>query len=208
MSRRTKSLSWHCCHVEHGSKWRWCLKAAAAAVALIGAQVATACTRARTDESTSAPMAIRRDSMPSTDVNSSAPLSSILPKVVILPEPIVVDPDVYEFQAIAINESDTLETWVAGLCPITLRAYRDSVRARLAWDAERAHPAGATPGCTTNRPEYRVFPRQRARLGRVVLASAHVLGDTLPEGRYYFTARLRYNGREWLVPAGGARLRR
>lgn len=210
MSLRGRALAVDCCRVRgtHGSRWRWCCKGAAATVALIGTQFALACTGARTDESTSRPIADQPDSVVSTETRSSAHRSSTLPRVVIIPEPIVVHPDVYEFQAIAINASDTLEIWLAGLCPITLRAYRDSSRVRLAWDAERAKPAGVISGCTTNRPEYRVLPRQRSRLGRVVLASAHILGDTLPEGRYYFLARLRYNGREWFVPAGSARLRR
>ncbi|MFO7260793.1 MAG: BsuPI-related putative proteinase inhibitor [bacterium] len=81
-------------------------------------------------------------------------------------------------------------------CVVLLRAYRDAARAGApAWDQQR----GAF--CTMQLVELDLAPGE-SREFQASTRADEILGDSLPVGRYYFTALLRPNGRAVEVPAG------
>lgn len=93
---------------------------------------------------------------------------------------------------------DTLQ--LPGGCPVLLRAYRDPGRTGTpAWDQERDIV------CTLQLLLLDVAPGQTRTLeGR---ATAHdILGDSLPNGRYYLTAVLRPENQVVELEAGDTEL--
>lgn len=93
---------------------------------------------------------------------------------------------------------DTLE--MPGGCPVLLRAYRDPARTGTpVWDQAR------NTACTLQLLYLDLAPGQtRAFEGR---ATAHdILGDSLPNGRYYLTAVLRPENQVVELEAGDTEL--
>jgi hypothetical protein len=96
----------------------------------------------------------------------------------------------------ARNDSDEpVELVLSGSCPVVLRAYRDAARSGTpAWDADRLDRCA---------PEIALL--RRILPGDSIQESfdAHeeeILGDSLPPGRYFFSAALRKGGMLREVP--------
>ena len=84
-------------------------------------------------------------------------------------------------------------------CPINLRAYRNEARTQLAWDQS----AGRV--CTMQIQIVELAPGETAE--RATRASAYdILGDSLPDGRYYLSAAVQVVGNGVVVPAGSVDL--
>ena len=85
-------------------------------------------------------------------------------------------------------------------CIVTLRAYDNAeLTGEPAWDQARAVVC-------THAIEERTVPGGGALELRGASDARDVLGDSLPDGRYYLTAVLRPNGETVEVPAGSADL--
>ena len=99
-----------------------------------------------------------------------------------------------------------------GACSITLLAYRSATRTGAPiWNSSmRRAPEGAVYGCPlylavgVAQPGETMSPKEF----NVAYAIREVLGDSLPDGRYYFAARVRLNWRTSVVSAGEAEVRR
>jgi len=111
-------------------------------------------------------------------------------------------PTVYATARVENTSSSRQDITFPDGCVVLLRAYRDAARAGApAWDQQR------DAMCTMQLVELSLAPGE----SREFLASARadqILGDSLPAGRYYFTAVLRPNGRVVEVPAGEGELAR
>lgn len=101
-----------------------------------------------------------------------------------------------------VTDSTTLEIRGGG-CRVRLRAFRYPDRSgRPEWDHDRW-----SPNCT--HPAFRI----ELGIGENVqftksIPVASILGDSLPEGRYYFTARLTKSNQAFEMTSGSAVLRR
>lgn len=102
------------------------------------------------------------------------------------------------------TRTDTM-TLENGGCSVLIDVARDSVGAAPVWQPDRARPRLL---CAMYSVTQSIGPGSSRTIGHATLRSATVLGDSLPEGRYYFVARLWFNGQRWSVPAGSAILRR
>jgi hypothetical protein len=88
-------------------------------------------------------------------------------------------------------------------CVVLLRAYRSEDRSgQPAWD-----PMRGSLFCTMILVEFTLSPGE-SREFQATASAPEILGDSLPAGRYFFTALLRPNGRAVEVPAGQADLQR
>jgi hypothetical protein len=98
----------------------------------------------------------------------------------------------------ASGQAQTVE--MPGGCTVLLRAYRDASRTGTpAWDQQREAV------CTQQLLIEEYAPGQsRQYHGRAT--AMEILGDTLPNGRYYLTALLRPAGGTVEVPAGEVNL--
>jgi hypothetical protein len=86
-------------------------------------------------------------------------------------------------------------------CDVWLRVYRDAARkTRPAWDLSKFG------GCILEAPEVELAPRGSFTFERDLIAD-EVLGDSLPEQRYYLTAVFKVGAREIEVAAGDIELR-
>ena len=86
-------------------------------------------------------------------------------------------------------------------CVAHLRVYADSARSGLPlWDQERV------TGCIAVVFEDTIAPGDTAQYVAPNTDAREVLGDSLPDGRYWLAAALRPNGRAIEVPAGVADL--
>lgn len=96
------------------------------------------------------------------------------------------------------NQAQTVE--MPGGCTVLLRAYRTPERTGApAWDQQR------DTACTLQLLVEQYAPGQsRQYHGRAT--AVEILGDSLPNGRYYLTALLRPAGGTVEVPAGEADL--
>lgn len=84
-------------------------------------------------------------------------------------------------------------------CPVLLRAYREGVGSKPAWDQ------GNVLVCTLAIQEVRLAPGEsRTFQGRS--DAREILGDSLPDGSYRLTAVVRPNGSTVELPAGSAQL--
>lgn len=87
-------------------------------------------------------------------------------------------------------------------CVVLIRAYRAPERgAPPAWDQARA------VACPEVLMEVPLAPGQTREFHSTATAR-EILGDSLPDGRYYFTALIRPGGQPIEVSAGSAELRR
>jgi hypothetical protein len=84
-------------------------------------------------------------------------------------------------------------------CPINLRAYRDEARTRLAWDQSVGRV------CTMQVQIVDLAPGASAERNTRATA-ADILGDSLPDGRYYLSAAVQVVAGGVIVPAGSADL--
>ncbi len=93
-----------------------------------------------------------------------------------------------------------------GHCALSIRAYRTPERSgKPAWDERRlGRPCPLYLAGNTLRPGESISPSQF----RSSIPVPEILGDSLPEGRYYFSANLELNGQMAAIPAGEGELRR
>ncbi|MBA2244306.1 MAG: hypothetical protein H0W11_05085 [Gemmatimonadetes bacterium] len=93
-----------------------------------------------------------------------------------------------------------------GHCALSIRAYRTPERSgRPAWDERLlGRPCPAYLAGSTLRPGESVSPSQF----RSSIPVREILGDSLPEGGYYFSASLALNWQMATMPAGEGELRR
>jgi hypothetical protein len=85
-------------------------------------------------------------------------------------------------------------------CPVLLRAYRDAARTRLAWDQS----VGMV--CTMQIQIVELAPGESSEKAAPRVSAADILGDSLPDGRYYLSAFVQVVGAPVTVPAGSADL--
>lgn len=109
-----------------------------------------------------------------------------------------------------INRTDRRVRLEYGACPLQLLVHKNADRARpAAWNsAKQLDETAQLPVCPlylklselgpgeTHRPEF-----------RAAFSVAGILGDSLPEGKYYFTAQLVVGGDTVDFPAGSGTLR-
>jgi hypothetical protein len=81
-------------------------------------------------------------------------------------------------------------------CPVLIRAYRDAARRRLAWDQS----VGMV--CTMQIQIVELAPGATAEKAAPRASAADILGDSLPDGRYYLSAFVQVVGGPVTVPAG------
>jgi hypothetical protein len=86
-----------------------------------------------------------------------------------------------------------------GGCPVQIRAFRDEARTRLAWDQ------GRIQACTK---EIQIvdLPAGDTAQRSARTNAREILGDSLPDGRYWLSAYVQLVGAPLLVPAGAADL--
>jgi len=86
-------------------------------------------------------------------------------------------------------------------CSVLLRAYRDAARSgEPAWDET------GTVVCTQAIQQIPVAAGETTWLEGRTIGAAEILGDSLPAGRYYFTALVRPDGQRIELEAGEADL--
>ena len=86
-------------------------------------------------------------------------------------------------------------------CVPRLEAYRDSARSgEPAWSQERAI------GCAAVIHVVEIGAGRTHELGAPTVSAYDVLGDSLPDGRYWLSAVLMPNGQRLELPAGAADL--
>ena len=111
-------------------------------------------------------------------------------------------PTVYATARVENRSSSRQDITFPDGCVVLLRAYRDAARTGApAWDQQQ----GAI--CTMQLVVLDLAPGESREFQASVRAD-EILGDSLPAGRYYFTALLRPNGRVVEVSAGEAELSR
>lgn len=94
-----------------------------------------------------------------------------------------------------------------GACAVALHAYSDRSRTGVPdWRSEhRADPRGFTYGCVLIGYEAVLAPGDSLPTFVLEVPVYEMLADSLPDGRYYFAARLSTNGvRSAKIPAGDA----
>lgn len=98
-----------------------------------------------------------------------------------------------------------------GACALHLLVYRNADRTGIPmWNsAHQVDRTGQTPVCFLYEKLRELGPGETHRSEEFSGAYrvANILGDSLPAGRYYFTARLEIGGETVAVPAGSATLR-
>jgi len=88
---------------------------------------------------------------------------------------------------------------LASGCPVALLVYRDAARTQLVWDQSRGRM------CTMQIQIVELAPGESQE--QSTRASAYdILGDSLPDGRYYLTASVAVTSGGVRVPAGSADL--
>lgn len=96
------------------------------------------------------------------------------------------------------QRTDTLE--VPGGCPVTLRAYRVPTRTGTpVWDQSKVL-------ICTLQLRYIVLESGESELLQGGATATDILGDSLPDGRYYLSAVVRANGETIELAAGSATL--
>ena len=85
-------------------------------------------------------------------------------------------------------------------CLVQLRAYHDQARTDLAYDMARH------VGCTMALVPVNIAPGETRTLSTPTISAREILGNTSPNGTYYFSAVLRPNGKLLSIPAGSAEL--
>ncbi len=87
-------------------------------------------------------------------------------------------------------------------CLVYLRVYRDAERTSLAYDSERVE------GCTDALVPVSVGAGQLKTVSARTISAADILGDSLPNGTYYFSAVVRPETQRITLQAGSAALAR
>ena len=85
-------------------------------------------------------------------------------------------------------------------CLVFLRVYRDAARTSLAWDSEREY------GCTDALVPITVGSGQSKTISSPTVSAREILGDSLANGTYYFSAVIRPANRRLTLQAGSAEL--
>lgn len=96
------------------------------------------------------------------------------------------------------NESDEpAEVVFPDGCVVLLRVYRTPARTgEPAWDQAR------TTGCTAALVEVELAPGESRDLQGAIVPAQTILGDSLPNGRYYLAVLVRPGGGEYVLAAG------
>jgi len=102
------------------------------------------------------------------------------------------------------NQSSPIEIDIqGGGCRVRLLAYRNASRSGVpAWDYDIW-----SPNCSDRGFQLPLDAGESGEFTNSVLVS-DVLGDSLPDGRYYFVARLRTGDEDFPIQAGDAVLAR
>jgi hypothetical protein len=121
-------------------------------------------------------------------------------------------PDSLHVRATLINETQNSVRIEYGACAVHLHAYRTPDRTGTpVWRSERRAPweAGYVYGCPAYLAVASVAPGGEFSPGEFALTVplTEVLADSLPDGRYYFTAVLDAAGQQFRVAAGEVELR-
>ena len=87
-------------------------------------------------------------------------------------------------------------------CLVYLRVYRDAARTSLAYDSEKVE------GCTDALVPVSVGAGQSKTVSARTISAADILGDSLPNGTYYFSAVVRPETQRITLHAGSAALAR
>ena len=99
-----------------------------------------------------------------------------------------------------LNRSSARTTLELGSgCPVLLRVYQDQARTALVWDQGRAI------ACTKQIQIVEIAPGDTAQRSTRTNAR-EILGDSLPDGRYFLSAFIQVVGSPVVVPAGEADL--
>lgn len=99
------------------------------------------------------------------------------------------------------STGDTVTIEVPDGCTVLLRAYRDESRSGSpAWDQ-----AGSAM-CTMALRRTTLAPGESREFGSVTVGAGEILGDSLPDGRYYLSAVIRPNGQTVELAAGATEL--
>ena len=85
-------------------------------------------------------------------------------------------------------------------CLVLLRVYRDAERTKLAYDMARDY------GCTMALVPVTIGAGQSKKISAPTSSAASILGDSLPNGTYYFSALIRPNGQRLELRAGSGEL--
>ncbi len=86
-------------------------------------------------------------------------------------------------------------------CVVVIRAYRDAARTGApAWDQFRR------VGCRMAIVPVTVQPGETEQIGAPTVSARDVLGDSVPDGRYWLSAVIRPGGERLELPAGQADL--
>lgn len=85
-------------------------------------------------------------------------------------------------------------------CLVHLRVYRDAARTSLAWDSERV------TGCTDALVPVAIGGGQSKTVSAPTISAATILGDSLPNGTYYFNTVVRPELQRLTLRAGSAEL--
>ena len=85
-------------------------------------------------------------------------------------------------------------------CLVLLRVYRDAERTKLAYDMAQDY------GCTQALVPVTIAAGQTRELSTPPISAAKILGDSLPNGTYYFSALVRPNGQRIELRAGSGEL--
>lgn len=89
---------------------------------------------------------------------------------------------------------------LASGCPVQLRVYHDQERQRLVWDQ------GRVIACTKEIQIVELAAGDTAQRSAPIVSARAILGDSLPDGRYWLGAYVQVVGAPLVVPAGVAEL--
>lgn len=85
-------------------------------------------------------------------------------------------------------------------CVVMLLVFRDAARSELAFDSRKVY------GCTAALVPVTLAPGASKTFSGPTISAATILGDSLPNGTYYFSALIRPEGTALKLAAGSAAL--
>jgi hypothetical protein len=97
------------------------------------------------------------------------------------------------------RRSSRVEVQLGSGCPVLLRVYRNEARTQLVWDQ------GSRIACTKEIQIVSLTSGETAERSTRTNAR-EILGDSLPDGRYYLSAYVQVVGARLTIPAGAADL--
>jgi hypothetical protein len=85
-------------------------------------------------------------------------------------------------------------------CVVILRVYSDAARTQLVYESRRDFM------CTMATVPIEIAAGSQREVSSPSISAAQILGSSLPNGRYHFSALIRPDGKQLLIPAGSADL--